>query len=634
MSNFNIKYKVDNIFVDLARDSELPLHGFNSNFSAVNSVSGGKKSVMLRLENLAFPETNEFFVLKLDFSEAFSNNFSLGSSYDSSSADSPRRGVRLRIGVGAVNQPLIKDYREITTDYFASSGTGIIGILFSKNEQILRDFAQREGSGKFLLTNNYPGQGSFVPIEVILELIPDELRKIEQKPVSVKVPENFPAFVQNLATLQQKIFSSALSQDYGDKIRAFVTSNLGGPFNRDLYTTFGNTVTVPFYVLSMQYFALYNYKYEDFQFKAVNHPFDLVLDSNSSASLPASMSADASDALWSSENINYSRGPARELWKIMWELLGYAKYTHSLYLSAFSGVGSSLSISTTRLESYLNALLTNIVNIREFSNYTTYSGAQVSRAKELSFNFLVRTLLNYVDFIKKHGLGNPSYSNIGSYENLDLHTELRNLDNSAKYAFPILGGLSTNELAEDSNYLSAMFAVYDFFRFVSLSTEFLSSQYADDAEADFESMKAPIKELIERVNSSFHLARYFDANVPTSDPSSVMLDIEKYPSVALLAAYIDQFYGSENTSTVQPWHFINKYYRAKSIGTNTLRMLMKTTTYLSADLADNTTFTESEFLTILGDTDIINTMVFSLIDCVYQKQTSTTLSLKLHLTNY
>lgn len=643
---FSVKYKPkdERYFEDLPKDSELPLNAFSDSFSSIESITGGMREVELRIYNDGLPDSIEFFVVKFDFSESFSYN-SRDYGYDNESDDSPYRGVSAGVAIGTPNQSKVQAYQTISSDYHAHrSLTDYIGIIFTRNRTLAAELRQIAGAHKFIHSSNFPPSGGFVPVKLFIELPRGKTHLIEQKPVSINIPENLPSFQKNISDTQVKSYKSLPESSLSDRSRVFVSEQVGAPFDRTSYSVLNRLVSVPMHVLGLQYFALYNYKYDGFQFKAARHPFEIVVDGTMSngqlttpTHLPSILRVDSSKPLWNGESVSYlGRSSNRHLHEIIFELLGYAKYIHNVYMNLSTANIVLFNQSLNRLETNLLRLVALFDDLKDTSNYVTSSGTAASAAKSFALNIFVRSMLKYVDFMRKHVRNLPDWRNLSHYEGVGCHIDGDDCSSNERYPnFPVFTNLSPSEVVSDIKILAASLLFIDFVRFIELNSFDRETLYQNDVTGDIDYLYQDYLELIKPLGYVLKHGRYFDPAKPTEDMGANIADPELYPYIALVLAYCDEFQAAEGTTPLQAWHFINKYYRYKSIKSQTLPLLLNNPSDLpGVNLSDPSTFTQVDFLTILGDIDIISTSIFTLIDCVYQKQTSTTLSVKMNITNY
>lgn len=611
----------------MTNDSVTQTNGFLGNFTAVSTLAGGFQKTKLRVYNIGIPESLDFIIFKFDFSESFAYSDE-GFSYDNISNSDVYNSVTTELRTGPQNQDGLQNSFVISSDIHAANDESKIAVMFSRNQKIN---SQSFYPTKLAVIPYMPSLHSYIPMELTLTLNRETINKLEQKRVSVVVPQSFSGFNTSTSYLQQKLFSSSEYNNFfsnSENFKAQYPRTLGYYFNNSLFTESAGSVIFPLYVHSLQYYANVATKYRKDEFQYGNYIFETVFpqqDIFTYGSFPKNVSIGTSSSTLSSENVTFSGYEEyREIPEVMTEVLSFTKHVFNSFKSGPDSSYFRARIDT--LDAILNNLVDNICSMLGTTNYVQYSGREVNSTEKFFFNVFVRSLLYFVDYLRRESNYNATDGNKVHYEDLWRHAGCLDCRNKV-YCFDLLEDLISKHVNRSPRYVTMSMLLLDFFRYVEDTYDTFNENRGMLAriKGNFYPMAAKLNQLID---STY----YFDPNQETTG-SEFLDEKEEFPYISLYLGLIDEAMGEDRTSRRQVWHTVQKHFRTSAIPSDSLSMITENS-YLNVDLRDDTTYDLQTFLQILADVDIISMNLYTILDNLYIKQKSTTLSFKMNITNY
>lgn len=612
-------------YVEITRDTTTAESLFTTTFTPMESLTGGSLKQKARLYNTGFTySSHSYVVLKFDLSESFTKNFDKDVAFDDIGGNF-NKSFNVKVWLGLPDQEVLSYSYKISSDRISENSDKQVGIIITENPDLINAYSTATSvSNKLGLFPKFPPVGGYIPIEIEISLDPQYVTYLSQKPVSTKYPNTYSQFIKNIANLQALTYSSTatVGLTQNENLKAIYNQNLGTLMDNTFYTVSGTTVTADFFIHSLNYVAEHSYKGTD-AYKLARHIFEIAPSIGPSLPSEINFNSSGGESVFSPSTITYTTGTAKEVYKIMTEILGYAKFVH--YNVILAGATNTATYITA-LENQLNSLHSDMCNMKTMFDYTTYSGSTASDVQKFFVGAFLAIMYRYVDVVRYQVLGDTSRAHLADYQDLWQNIDCYNTYNTTglSYCIPLLSMFNGDDLIADIEYPAFFMLLYDFERFVTLSDvnqTFVGNKYYGRFQDDIYSIGYEMLRILPDIE-------VFNSSAFT-DGTELSIAPEKLPYYAMTLAGASQISGEEGTTRHQAWHYINKYFRLRGVPTDSLIIPTKSD-HTSINLANGGT--QGDVLTILGDIDIIASSLYAVIDAFYTKQESTTISLKMDVT--
>lgn len=613
-------------FVKAKADSNGVLNIFNTNFDALQSLSGGQLSVNLQLHN-NFNFANDYIILKFDFSQSYLYLPKDKSQYYNNLSESNVYETLLAyLRYGSPNQNGLQQTIELSSDFRANNQSSYATVIFSKSETLNAvDFSNFEN---VVLIPYFISVGEYIPLQLVFDLKNTE--NYDQKFLGTYYPVKHVTHNKSIADFQTYTFSNPDHLSFLNNNENFLTiinKAFNTPFSLDELTSTGTDVTINFANHSIQYYCGNVILNDTDVAKTTNHAFEYnfpTADITTNSSLPLNLTQSFSNYNNLVNSVSYAGyTTARPTSDVMWENLAILKHLAYKYFNNYD-----TNTLLTEIDAYrgaLNSILTNICNPLSQTNYSSFSGSAVDSFGKFTINVFFRTLAGYADLLREEVSNNDTYSFSSFYVNLQNHMDCFLCD-TGPYCFASLQDFLSISIEDNLSYIVPTLILNDLGTYLkNIIPEFIYSKN----RGLMRRLQGSLHGFATFLNKNLTQTKFFD---PTTMTNANIISLQEYPLATLLIVMVDELMLEQGTSRHQPFHLLQEHFRQRAITTNSLPLLY--TASSTFDLTDVSTYTLEDFLTILGNLDIISMSLYSLADAIYEKQNATSLSLKMTFSNF